>query len=130
MFKHIQALALGMALALTLPSLTAADVHIEPFTPSDHSTVEQIVVKQAEVYGTPATPIIATMRCESGLDPTATNHTAKEFSVGIAQINLKSHTDITEKQARDVTFSAAFMAKAFSEGKQSMWSCYKALYKK
>lgn len=100
-----------------------AEPYTKPFTPS----VRQIIVKAAQQWATPAEPILLTAKCESGLNLKATNKTSKEFSVGIAQINLKAHTNITEAQARDPVFAANFMAENFSKGKQSMWVCARKL---
>lgn len=52
----------------------------------------------------------------------------REMSYGLSQIHLPSHPNVTIEQATDTEFSVEFMAKAFSKGKQSMWSCYKKLY--
>lgn len=126
MSTKIKIVCLAIATAVWLPSIVIAEPYIEPFTPS----VRQIIIKQAQIWKTPAAPIIATATCESNLNPKATNSTPREYSVGIAQINLKAHKNITEAQARDVEFAASFMAENFSKGKQSMWSCWTKLYGK
>ena len=119
---------LALVIAVWFPTKFAiAEPQINPFKPS----VRQIIVKAAKVWATPATPILNTAICESKLNPLATNDTDKEYSVGIAQINLKEHKHITEAQARDVEFAANFMAENFSKGRQSMWlTCYTKLYPK
>jgi hypothetical protein len=48
----------------------------------------------------------------------------RELSYGLVQIHLPSHPDVSYKQAIDHMFSIEFMAKEFSKGKQSKWSCY------
>lgn len=119
MKSFIKIVSLAVLIVCGLPKESVALPETKPFTPS----IIQIVVKQAQIYATPVAPILATMRCESGLDPQATNHTSREFSVGIAQINLKAHPDITETQARDPEFAAAFIAEQFSTGHASQWTC-------
>lgn len=60
------------------------------------------------------------IRCESNFDRYALNPNG-EFSVGLSQINLKAHTNITREQAENPDFAIEFMAKNLSEGKYSMW---------
>ena len=117
---------LACALSVWIPSIVIAEPYSKPFKPS----VRQIIVKAATVWATPATPILHTAMCESRLNPLATNHTDREYSVGIAQINLKAHKHITKAQAKDVEFAANFMAENFSKGRQSMWTCHTKLYPK
>lgn len=52
----------------------------------------------------------------------------REQSYGLVQIHLPAHPSVTLEQATDVEFSIEFMAKAFSQGRQSMWSCYNKIY--
>lgn len=65
------------------------------------------------------------MRCESQLNPNAIASTNKEYSVGISQINLKVHKDVTEAQAKDISFASNYMAKEFSKHHEKMWTCWK-----
>jgi Transglycosylase SLT domain. len=88
-------------------------------------TIPEVVEQYALQYQVSYQDMIQVMRCESRLNPKATNKTSKEFSVGIAQINLKAHKNITEEQARDVEFASEFMAREFSNGNQHIWTCSK-----
>ena len=60
------------------------------------------------------------IKCESGFNRYAVNHNG-EFSVGLSQINLNAHTNITREQAEDPDFAIDFMAKNLSQGKYNMW---------
>lgn len=51
-----------------------------------------------------------------------------ERSFGISQIHLPDHPHVSKAQAQDPDFSVEFMAKAFKEGNQSWWTCYRKLY--
>lgn len=62
--------------------------------------------------------------CESTYKVNAVNHTEKEYSVGLVQINLMAHPHITYEQAVDVDFAIEFLVKNVSEGRGSMWTCY------
>lgn len=113
-------------LALISPvKAEAPEPEVKPI-PTD---VKGMIIYFADKYDVSAERMENTLKCESSLSSEATNITAREHSVGISQINLRAHKDITEAQARDNQFAIEWTAKAFSEGKQSMWSCYNKLYK-
>lgn len=66
--------------------------------------------------------------CESGNNRYALNDTpGREFSVGLVQINLLAHTNITREQAEDPEFAISFLAEHIASGKaERMWyNCYK-----
>lgn len=66
--------------------------------------------------------------CESGNNRYALNDTpGREFSVGLVQINLLSHTNITREQAEDPEFAIAFLTEKLANGQaERMWyNCYK-----
>lgn len=54
--------------------------------------------------------------------PNKTGPNGREDSWGIAQIHLPDHPTITREQAKDLTFSAEFLAKNLAQGKCSLWS--------
>lgn len=64
-------------------------------------------------------------QCESGFNRNALNHTAKERSVGVFQINLKAHTDITEEQARNPFWNINWAIDRLKEGLWHWWTCAK-----
>lgn len=51
----------------------------------------------------------------------------REDSWGVTQINLPSHKDITRVQAQSAEWSINWMASAFSDGKEAMWTCWRDL---
>lgn len=108
----------------------------EPSTAPDHlkSLVRQISAK----YGVSESEMLRVISCENrDWNPKAqSRHRYKagnrwgqpvgsyEQSFGLVQIHLPDHPTITYEQATDPEFAITFMAKKFSEGRQSMWSCY------
>ena len=66
--------------------------------------------------------------CESRNNRYAVNDTpGVEFSVGLVQINLLAHTNITREQAEDPEFAIAFLTEKLASGQaEKMWyNCYK-----
>lgn len=123
-YKRIIALIIALILLSLIPVKAAEapkPMYVKPLT------VEETIVKAAQAWGTPAEPIIQTLKCESQLNPKATNSTSREYSVGIAQINLKAHPTITEEEARDIEFAANFTAENFSKGNARIWTCARTL---
>lgn len=49
-------------------------------------------------------------------------------SLGMVQINLPSHPNVTREQALDATFSLNFIVDAWLNDDMWMWTCYNALY--
>lgn len=107
-------------------------------------TNEQYVVSLVDVYskkyGVSKSAMINTLKNEnrdfifdkqSGLTYKAGNRWGfpagtQEKSYGICQIHLPDHPTITYEQAINPEFCVDFMAKKFSEGKQSMWMGYQS----
>jgi soluble lytic murein transglycosylase-like protein len=89
------------------------------------TTAPLFIEAAAKKYGIDPVPLEKTLYCESGYDANAVNpHDSHGGSFGVAQINA-SHTDITRAQMLNPLWSIDWAAKQFSEGHQSMWSCYK-----
>lgn len=66
--------------------------------------------------------------CESGNNRYALNDTpGREYSVGLVQINLLAHTNITKEQAQDPEFAINFLTENISKGKapQMWYNCFK-----
>ncbi len=118
---------LGLLIAIMLPSEIHADYIEKKFVTNvqlKQMTVTALLEHYAEEYKVDPNLLYLTVKCESGLNPKAINHTTKEYSVGIAQINLKAHKNITEAQAKDPVFSAKFIAKEFAANRAYIWTCY------
>lgn len=86
------------------------------------STAESIITAYAHKYGTPAQPLIDTLRCESDFNPNAVGDYGSSF--GIAQIHLLAHADITKEEALDPLWSIDWAAMMFAAGHANLWSCY------
>lgn len=66
--------------------------------------------------------------CESGNNRYALNDTpGREFSVGLAQINILAHTNVTREQAEDPEFAINFITENIAKGKapQMWYTCYR-----
>jgi len=98
------------------------------------------VCKYAKEYGVSAKQITNIINCEnrswnttlqSGIRykkdyPTLGIKAGElERSYGLSQIHLPAHPYITHEQATNPDFAIEFMAKALSEGKGTMWTCYR-----
>lgn len=46
-------------------------------------------------------------------------------SIGLAQIHLPSHPEISREQAEDPAFAIDFMGKMWANGEEEAWSCYR-----
>lgn len=66
--------------------------------------------------------------CESGNNRYALNDTpGREYSVGLAQINILAHTNITKEQAQDPEFAINFITENISKGNapQMWYTCFR-----
>lgn len=90
-------------------------------------SVQALITRYAAFYGTSELELLQTLTCESGLRSDAVGDSGT--SVGVAQIHLPAHPDITREQALDAEFSVKWAARAFSKGNQWMWTCYKMIQK-
>lgn len=85
-----------------------------------------MIDSSAQKYGVESQILTSIINCESSFDRYAVNDSPKEFSVGLSQINLQAHTNITRQQAEDPEFAIDFMASNVAKGNgPSMWvTCY------
>lgn len=91
------------------------------------TTAEPYIREQAGMYGLSASTtnaLVATLLCESGYDPTQVGPYGE---LGIAQIYLKQHAEITKVQARDPIWSIRWAIRMFAAGKGHLWTCYNKL---
>lgn len=123
-FIKISIAILTLLIITTNPVMAQAPIQVKPKVLSVKETLE----KYADIYNVSYEKMYRTSFCESSLNPNAINSTSREYSVGIAQINLKAHTHITVAQAKNIDFSAEFMAKEFARGNARIWSCYVKIY--
>lgn len=93
--------------------------------------VADLVKVYAKQYGVSQDKMINTIKCESqyrNVQSGIYQNGIREDSWGIVQIHLPSNTGITKAQALDPYFAVEFMAKSFSQGYASRWTCYRTLY--
>lgn len=100
-----------------------------------------LVRKYANKYGVSFSDMFRVIECESNWNPNIQsrhrydegqiarnphwgNVGDYEKSFGLVQIHLPAHPTVTEEMAKDPEFAIDFMAKMFSKGKQSQWSCF------
>jgi hypothetical protein len=86
---------------------------------------ENYAAQEALKVGIDSQRFTATLQCESGFDPNALGD--QGTSVGIAQIHLPAHPDVSHENALDPIWSIDWAATNFAKDPE-MWSCYKKLY--
>ncbi len=104
----------------------AAEIHA-PFTLLDYSPT---IRYWADYYNTPFVPLYKTLVCESGLVPSAKGDFVDGVptSFGMAQFhNPAKDWGFSIQDSLNPDFAIKHAAKAFSEGQQSRWSCYRLL---
>lgn len=117
-------------------------IAVAPDRTIEDYSVQELIAHFADEYNVSAERMSATIKCESNyITDVQSKHKytftnaekgiykgEQELSFGLVQIHLPSHPHITKAQAIDPVFAVEFMAKAFSTGQQSMWTCYTKLY--
>lgn len=121
-------------LSALLLSHPAATVHKDP-APAPAALViaasaattsaADLIKKDATKYGVDEDELYQTLQCESGLHD---DHVGLAGELGVAQIYLPAHPDITKAQALDERFSIDFAARSFATGYAHWWTCYRELY--
>lgn len=76
-------------------------------------------------YGIDPERFTETLQCESNFDPEAIGD--KGTSLGIAQIHLPAHPEVSREKALDGIWSINWAAKQFSAGRAAMWTCWRIL---
>ena len=117
----------GLILVYAITKTSIAEAPMPP-VPIKQPTVEDLVSKYALQYNVSASRMLATMKCESGLNNLAIGDHGNSY--GIAQIFLKAHPEVTIAEAQDPAFASEFMAKEFSKGNARIWTCWRKLYSK
>ena len=119
-----------MLLALFVPRALAQ----APITPPEAPklapvaplSIDEMIDLSAEKYDVDANIMRRIIQCESMGNPSAVGDSGRSF--GVAQIFLPVHPDITKEQALDPKWSIELMAKEFSVGHASWWTCWRMLY--
>lgn len=130
-------LALAFVSQVSVYASYAPDIIVEapvkPKTPSGSVQIARadysaLIEKYALKFDISPVLTARIIYCESGNNRYALNDTpGREFSVGLSQINLLAHTNITREQAEDPEFAISFLAEHIASGKaERMWyTCYK-----
>lgn len=82
-------------------------------------TIEQKIVRYADLYGIASSSLYNLVECESKFNSLADNGEDR----GIVQINRKHHPEITDEQAFDPDWALNWAAKEISEGRGYQWVC-------
>lgn len=89
------------------------------------TTVAALVRPIAEYYGADPDELYETIKCESQFRPEAVGLAGE---LGVAQIYLVAHPQITPEQARDPIFAIQWSAREFAAGREYQWTCWRLLY--
>ncbi len=115
-----------LAIVFLFASLPCA--HAQNPTQEVREIVNSLVTDAAAKYSVGRDFIWQTLWCESRFDFDASNITRREHSLGIAQINLKAHPEISSDQTFNAAFAIDFTAREMSIGNAWKWSCYKKIF--
>jgi len=107
----------------TNTSITIAQA---PVRTLNEYTIPELVEHFSSQYSVSAERMLTTMKCESGLNSKAVGDYGT--SIGLVQIHLPAHHNITKTEAEDPVYATEFMAKEFSKHHQDIWSCYREIY--
>jgi hypothetical protein len=99
---------------------------------SENPTRQELITKLYEIAtkkGIQAgivTQIQNTIECESRWNPGAIGDNGT--SIGLVQIHMPAHPNISPIQAFDPIFSLEFITDGFRAGKTAQWTCWKCIY--
>ncbi len=105
---------------LTIPRVITITVQA-----SVSRSVRDIVVEAAIRNDIDVKKFLATAQCESSLRPGVTGDGGN--SIGLFQIHLPSHPQVTKEEAFDAYWSAEWSAKKFKIN-PNIWTCYRNIY--
>ena len=87
--------------------------------------IKLIIIEAAFRYEIDAQEFLAVAKCESSFREKAVGDGGN--SMGIFQIHLPSHPNVTEAEAFDPHFSSEWSAEKFKKNPR-IWTCYRHLY--
>jgi hypothetical protein len=93
--------------------------------PTSTKHIEQMITEVAVRYQIDEKKFLETARCESSLRPKVVGDHGQ--SVGLFQIHLPSHPDVTVALASDPAWAIEWSAKKFKVN-PTIWTCYRNLY--
>ncbi len=82
----------------------------------------------ADTYKVDSAVMSGVIKCESGGSPNAVGDGGD--SIGLVQVNLPAHKDVTRSMALDPDWSLRFLASQVSIGNAHIWTCFRLLYEK
>ena len=88
--------------------------------------LEAFASTTAVTFGLDKKAFLATIDCESGFRASVLGDDGQ--SLGVAQIDLKYHPDITRAEAMEPYWSILWMAYEWQHNKADMWSCWRNLF--
>jgi len=92
-------------------------------------TIEAMVRRIAKEYGVNENLAVRVAKCESGLDPSATNKNSNgSIDRGLFQWNNRWHPEISDKCAFDSEASTIAFCKAVNDGNLSWWDASKTCW--
>ncbi len=109
---------------LTVPIFPV--VEAAPLTVSELQAIATSSAAKYHLTKRQTRQMLATVNCESGWVATSTGDYGT--SIGIAQIHLPAHQDISKDQALDPYFSLDWAAYQFSIGNQAIWTCWREIF--
>lgn len=132
--KVIKSLFLALAFVSQVSVYASYAPYIKPITPPNVTksilpcvTVQECIIYYSEKYNVSGPLMAKVIYCESGNNPNAVGDNGTSF--GLSQIHLPAHPHVTVEQAKDIRFATEFMAKAFANGDEWMWTCYRIVTK-
>jgi len=99
-----------------------AEVIIETKVEWTEERIKQEIDEQAKKYNVDPKVMHKVIKCESGYNPKALGDGGK--SRGLVQIHSGYH-NVSDEDAYNPQYAIEFLAKALSEGKGNLWSCYR-----
>lgn len=85
-------------------------------------TLKEKIASVAASYDVSGNLMMEVIKCESSYNPNAIGDHGT--SLGLVQIHLPAHPDITRAEAFDPIFAINFMAAQFAKHNENIWSCY------
>lgn len=106
---------------LLVASPTVTSASYEP--PVIKETIQDMADRIADEYDVSRATVRAVIQCESNWNPQAIGDHG--HSRGLVQIYDDYWPEVSHQEAHDPEFSIRFLAEKLSEGRGSLWTCYR-----
>lgn len=107
--------------ALTLKILGIAIALAAQVAPFSTTTPQTAIYYWADFYHVDRQELYDTLKCESSFNP---NAVGKAGELGISQIFLKYHPEVSSQEALDPDWAIQWTAKQFAAGHADLWVCH------